>query len=54
MESQLMITMAIFALILVVFSGIKIIRPTHRGLIERLGKYYKFANSGFQDRHSIG
>lgn len=28
-------------------SGIKIIRPTHRGLIERLGKYHKFANPGF-------
>ena len=27
--------------------GIKIIRPTHRGLIERLGKYYKFARPGF-------
>lgn len=27
--------------------GIKIVRPTHRGLIERLGKYYKFANPGF-------
>ena len=24
-----------------------IVRPTHRGLIERLGKYYKFANPGF-------
>lgn len=28
-------------------AGIKIIRPTHRGLIERLGKYYKFAQPGF-------
>ena len=27
--------------------GIKIIRPTHRGLIERLGRYRKFANPGF-------
>lgn len=47
MESQLMITMGIFAMILVVLAGIKIIRPTHRGLIERLGKYHKFANPGF-------
>lgn len=39
----------IIGAILLVFllSGIKIIRPTHRGLIERLGKYYKFANPGF-------
>ncbi|HRO47935.1 SPFH domain-containing protein [Agriterribacter sp.] len=29
------------------FLGVKIVRPTHRGLIERLGKYNKFANPGF-------
>ena len=29
-----------------VFSGIKIVRPTHRGLIERLGKYNRFAQAG--------
>ena len=27
--------------------GIRIIRPTHRGLIERLGKYCRFAEPGF-------
>jgi regulator of protease activity HflC (stomatin/prohibitin superfamily) len=27
--------------------GIRIVRPTQRGLIERLGKYYHFANPGF-------
>jgi len=27
--------------------GIRIIRPTERGLIERLGKYNRFANPGF-------
>ncbi|MCB0716045.1 MAG: SPFH domain-containing protein [Chitinophagaceae bacterium] len=27
--------------------GVKIIRPTHRGLIERLGKYRRYANPGF-------
>jgi regulator of protease activity HflC (stomatin/prohibitin superfamily) len=33
------------ALILIIFfSGIRIVRPTHRGLIERLGKYVRFAN----------
>jgi regulator of protease activity HflC (stomatin/prohibitin superfamily) len=36
---------AIFLLFLL--SGIRIIRPTHRGLIERLGKYHKYANPGF-------
>jgi regulator of protease activity HflC (stomatin/prohibitin superfamily) len=27
--------------------GIRIVRPTNRGLIERLGKYIRFANPGF-------
>jgi regulator of protease activity HflC (stomatin/prohibitin superfamily) len=34
-------------LILILFSGIKIVRPTHKGLIERLGKYKKLAQPGF-------
>jgi regulator of protease activity HflC (stomatin/prohibitin superfamily) len=33
--------------ILIFFMGIRIVRPTHRALIERLGKYYKYANPGF-------
>lgn len=34
--------------VLIIFAaGIRIIRPTHRGLIERLGKYNRFANPGF-------
>ncbi len=37
----------IAAIIFLFFLGIRIVRPTHRGLIERLGKYYKFANPGF-------
>jgi len=28
-------------------SGIRIVRPTHRGLIERFGRYRRFANPGF-------
>ncbi len=27
--------------------GVRIIRPTHRGLVERLGKYQRFGNPGF-------
>jgi regulator of protease activity HflC (stomatin/prohibitin superfamily) len=46
MEIQILTTIGI-ALILFFFLGIKIVRPTHRGLIERLGKYYKFADAGF-------
>ncbi len=37
----------ILPLILLFMSGIRIIRPTQRGLIERLGKYHDFANPGF-------
>ncbi len=29
------------------FAGVRIIRPTHRGLVERLGKYRRFARPGF-------
>jgi len=38
----------IIALLLILFfAGIRIIRPTHRGLVERFGKYNRFANPGF-------
>ncbi len=37
----------IFFVLLIFFAGIRIVRPTHRALIERLGKYYHFANPGF-------
>lgn len=37
----------IILVVLVFLSGIRIIRPTQRGLIERLGKYHKYANPGF-------
>jgi len=33
--------------IVLFFSGVRIIRPTHRGLIERLGKYKRFGMPGF-------
>ncbi len=33
--------------LLFAFFGIRIVRPTHRALIERLGKYIRFANPGF-------
>lgn len=39
----------IFIIILLIFliSGIRILRPTERGLVERLGKYQSFAQPGF-------
>ena len=32
---------------IIFFAGIRIVRPTQKGLIERLGKYHHFANPGF-------
>jgi regulator of protease activity HflC (stomatin/prohibitin superfamily) len=37
----------VIPVILLFFAGIRIVRPTQRALIERLGKYYNFANPGF-------
>jgi regulator of protease activity HflC (stomatin/prohibitin superfamily) len=39
----------VIAIIVVFFFliGIRIVRPTHRGLVERLGKYHRFAQPGF-------
>ncbi|MCX6301358.1 MAG: SPFH/Band 7/PHB domain protein [Bacteroidia bacterium] len=34
-------------IVLVFLAGIRIVRPTQRALIERLGKYHNFANPGF-------
>lgn len=34
-------------LIVIFFIGIRVIRPTRRGLIERFGRYSRFANPGF-------
>jgi len=42
-----LIIYVVVAIVLIFFSGIKIVRPTERGLIERLGKYYRFASPGF-------
>jgi regulator of protease activity HflC (stomatin/prohibitin superfamily) len=44
--------MSILYLVIVIaivlfIAGIRIIRPTHRGLIERLGKYNRFGQPGF-------
>ncbi|MFA5156850.1 MAG: SPFH domain-containing protein [Candidatus Omnitrophota bacterium] len=33
--------------VVIFIMGIRIVRPTHRGLIERLGKYNRFAARGF-------
>jgi len=45
--SPIGITTLIIAVAFIFLTGIRIIRPTHRGLVERLGKYHRFANPGF-------
>jgi len=41
------IYLIIAIIIIVFFAGIRIVRPTNRGLIETMGKYTKYAQSGF-------
>jgi regulator of protease activity HflC (stomatin/prohibitin superfamily) len=38
---------AIILVVILFFSGIRIVRPTSRGLIETMGKYTKYATPGF-------
>jgi regulator of protease activity HflC (stomatin/prohibitin superfamily) len=48
MDSVLVVLLLVAAAVVAIFlSGIRVIRPTHRGLIERLGKYRQFAAPGF-------
>jgi len=45
MNPLIIVLIAIFLFLF--FAGIRIVRPTHRGLVERLGKYNRFASPGF-------
>jgi regulator of protease activity HflC (stomatin/prohibitin superfamily) len=49
MESPLkeLIVVAFAAIVFVFLLGMRIVRPTRRGLVERLGRYHRFANPGF-------
>ena len=40
-------TIIIIVVVLFFFIGIRIVRPTQRALVERLGKYHHFASPGF-------
>ena len=43
-----MLGIVIATIVVFIFAlGIRIVRPTHRGLIERMGKYNRFAEPGF-------
>jgi regulator of protease activity HflC (stomatin/prohibitin superfamily) len=46
MLTTIIVAVSVFAL-LIFFGGIRIIRPTHRGLVEVFGKYWRFAEPGF-------
>jgi len=37
----------IIAAVVVFLAGVRIVRPTHRALVERMGKYRRFGNPGF-------
>ncbi len=47
MESNFNFWYLIIPIVIIFLLGMRIIRPTHRGLIERLGKYHHFAQPGF-------
>jgi len=42
------IALAAVIVVVIFLSGMRVVRPTTRGLVERLGKYRRFANPGFQ------
>ena len=44
--SKELIYVIIFIVLVIILMGVRIVRPTHRGLIERFGKYVRFANPG--------
>ena len=44
---KIVVFVIVVLVVLIFLFGIRIVRPTHRGLIERLGKYKQFAGPGF-------
>jgi regulator of protease activity HflC (stomatin/prohibitin superfamily) len=47
MEVVMVWVIPIGIVVFLFLSGIRIVRPTHRGLVERFGKYNRFASPGF-------
>ena len=41
------IVVAVVVVLILLATGVRIVRPTHRGLIERFGKYNRYAGPGF-------
>ena len=46
-EIMYAVTFLIAVPIVIILAGVRIVRPTHKGLVERLGKYRRFASPGF-------
>ena len=44
----LIIVIVVAVVVILFLAGFKVVRPTHRALVERLGKYHHFANPGLQ------
>jgi len=42
-----LIAIGVVVVLVIFMAGIRVIRPTTRGLVERLGKYRRYANPGF-------
>ncbi len=47
MTTVIIVIVVVVVVLLIFAAGIRIVRPTHRGLVERLGKYNRYANPGF-------
>src|SRR5665647_2194984 len=43
----IIVVIAAVVVLALLLSGIRVVRPTHRGLVERLGKYNRYAGPGF-------
>ena len=42
-----LIAVGIILVVVIFLSGIRVVRPTMRGLVERMGKYHRYASPGF-------
>jgi regulator of protease activity HflC (stomatin/prohibitin superfamily) len=45
--TAIIIVIVVVVVLIWLLAGIRVVRPTHRGLTERLGKYNRYANPGF-------
>lgn len=41
------LVLCIVVVVILALAGMRVVRPTHRGLVERFGKYHRFAMPGF-------